>query len=373
MKRNGKWISGAYAAAFVALLVLGACGSPEEASNNAEPDAPAERPRAVEAVEVVEGRLGGQVAMTGRIRGKREASVVSETQGRIDRVHVDLGDEVAAGDVLVELPSRSEALALAQAEANLASARSELESVESRRERGSASSSELSRARANLRGAEQQVVQAEDALDTRSITAPISGRVATLGFDIDEGGTLASGTTVARIVDMSRVRLNASVGRREIARLEQGQAATVHIRDCEDVIEARLEAVGSRADEETGSFAVAIEWDNGDCIGMLRSGLSARATVDTGQGTAGILLPTAAIRTGVGATTAGAGETAEVFVIADGRAQLREVLVTERLGPKAVVSEGLQSGERVAVSGVSRLRDGDAVDATVIATSEEIE
>ncbi len=374
MKKTGKSSAGVPCVAVCGLaLILGACGSPDEAGEQTDPGQRTQQPTAVEAVEVVEGRLGGEVAMTGRIRGKREAPVISETQGRIERVLVDLGDDVEAGDVLVELPSRSEQFALAQAEANLASARSELESAESRRERGSASSAEVSRARANLRGAEQQVAQAEDALDRRTITAPISGRVASLGADIDVGATLSSGSAVAHIVDMSRVRLNASVGRREITPIERGQAATVHIRDCEDVIEAKVHAVGSRADGETGSFTVAIEWDNGDCVGMLRSGLSARAVVETGQGTQGVLVPTAAIRTGVGATTAGAGETANVFVLADGRAHLREVVIADRLGPRAVVSTGLEPGEQVAVTAVSRLRDGDLIDGTLIATSEEIE
>ncbi len=373
MRKNGK--GGRYNAAAILLvaLTLGACGAPGGENDNEEVDPSADRPRAVEAVEVVEGRLGGQVTMTGRIRGTREASVASETQGRIERVAVDLGDEVDSGDVLVALPSRSEELALAQAEENLASARSELESAESRRERGSASAAEVSRARANLRGAEQQVAQAEDALDRRTITAPISGRVAAIGPDIDEGASLGSGAQVARIVDMSDVRLNASVGRREIAGIERGLTASVQVRGCDETINARVAAVGTQADSETGSFTVGIEWSNGNCTGMIRSGLSARAVVDTGEGTTGILIPAAAIRTGVGATTAGPGETAEVFVLSDGQAHVRQVLIAERLGPRAVVSEGLEPGERLAVSGVSRLRDGDAVEGTVIATSEEIE
>lgn len=366
------WSTVARAAVFVAVATLVACGSPEQ-EDSAEFEAEDERARAVEAVEVVEGRLGGEVSMTGRIRGAREAGVLSETQGRIDAVRVDLGDEVESGDVLVELPSRSEELSLEQAEANLESARSELQSVESRRERGSASGAEVSQARANLRGAEQQLASARDQLDTRTITAPISGQVASLGADIDEGASLSSGVEVARIVDMSRVRLDASVGRREIRDISRGLPATVRVRDCEESIDARVEAVGSRADEQTGSFTVAIEWENGDCADMIRSGLSAGATVDTGGGTSGILVPTAAIRSGVGGNTAAAGETAEVFVISDDRAMVREVVIADRLGPRAVVSDGLEPGEQVVVSGVSRLRDGDAVDGTVISTSEEVE
>lgn len=361
---------------FLVVIVAG-CGNfagGDDDENEEDFEAVAEsRVRAVEAVELTEGRLGGEVRVFGRIRGTREATVISETQGQIESVHFDLGDRIEAGEVLVRLPDRTEEFAVEQARAQLETAESELESVESRRERGSASSAELSGARGNVFGAQQQLAQAEEAYENRTIRAPISGNIASIGQSVGEGDYLSSGTTVTRVVNMDRARLNASVGRRQVNMLEPGQPATVHVTDCRPEFEATVHSVSAGADEQTGSFAVAIEWDTECPTEELRSGLSAEATVQTGEGTQGIIVPTAALRSRVGETAGGEGATAELFVLEDGTAVSREVVIAERLGARAVASSGVEAGELVAVSGVSRLRDGDTIEAQRIGTSGEIE
>lgn len=364
--------------AFVALAAASCSNSEPQTGDSGL--GPPETVRAVEAVELVAGRLGGEVHVRGRIRGRSEATAVSETQGRIQSVHFDLGDEVRRGDALVRLANRTEQLAVEQAREQLASARTEADAVERRRERGGASAGELSSARANLRGVERQLAQAEEAYENRTIRAPIAGRIASIGASISSGDYIQNGASVARIVDLERLRLEAPVGRHQIASLERGQPARVLIRDCDEDIHARVSAVSAGADRETGSFVVAIEWDRaeGGCGGTLRSGMSASAVIETSRGAEGVLVPTAAFRTdsgGAGSDGAGSGRDQRValFVVEDGQAVLREVQLLDRLGATGVARSGVSAGETVIVTGVSRLRDGDRVEATRVADSGEIE
>ena len=348
-----------------------ACSNPEN-NGNATTERPANAPRAVESVELSEGRIGGEVQVRGRIRGRREVSVVSETQGRIDTVNFDLGDEVSAGDVLVRLPSRIEALAVEQAREQLSAARTEVDAVKTRVDRGSATALDLSNARANVSGAEQQLAQAEEAYENRTIRAPISGRISQVGSTISEGDFVQNGATVTRIIDLSRVRLNASVGRVQVPAIQPGQSALVSMRDCEQEFRGTVVAVSAGADPDTGSFEVAIEWDN-ICGSTLRSGLSASATIETDQGAEGVIVPTAALRSGVTESRNAINGRAELFVVENGRVELREVELSYRLGALAIAQSGVRAGEQVVTSGVTRLRDGDEVAATAIGTSGELE
>jgi cobalt-zinc-cadmium efflux system membrane fusion protein len=90
--------------------------------------------------------------------------------------------------------------------------------------------------------------------------------------------------------------------------------------------------------------------------------MSASAVVSTEDTSEGLLVPTAAIRR--------VGDTDFVFVETNGVVERREVSVRDRFGPRAIVSSGVAVGDRVAITAVSRLRDGDAVQATMIGTSE---
>jgi membrane fusion protein (multidrug efflux system) len=52
---------------------------------------------------------------------------------------------------------------------------------------------------------------------------------------------------------------------------------------------------------------------------------------------------------------------ASVFVIEDGRAERREIELGQREVGRVEVAGGLEAGERVAVTGLQRLRPGSAV------------
>ncbi len=359
MRRNG----GLTALAALVVLAVAGC-SAETHDETADAQAPSEiRPRAVETMEVVEGRLGGEVRVSGLVSGTREADVIAETQGRILSVDFDLGQVVSEGDVLVRFDDRTERLAMQQAMELRDGARLELEALERQAERGTVSRAVLTSARAALRGAEVAYEQALRTYGNRTVRAPIDGRVASREAVIREGNFVTQGSRVARIVDTTRLRLSGSVGEREVRFLQEGQEALVNVTAWgANRLEARVVAVGAGSDGQTGSFPVAIEWEN--CCGdIVRSGMSASAVVSTEDMTQGVLVPTAALRR--------IGEADYVFVVENGVVRRTNVDVRDRFGPRAVVTNGISVGEHVAITAVSRLRDGDAVQATMVGTSED--
>ncbi len=312
-------------------------------------------PLAVEAVEVTSQRLVQEVRGSGVVRGSREATLVSETEGVLEFVDFRLGEFVEEGQALAGLDDTVERLNYEQARQELQRATIELNAVERQAEAGTTSEAELSRVRSAASGARARVEQTRELLENRTLTAPISGYVASRADSLTPGNYLRRGLEVARIVDLARLEVEISVGEREVRFLEVGSPATVTIPSCErGTMPAAVEAIAAGSDLNTGSFPVVVAWEN-DC-GDIRSGVSAGVSIEPTNQRSRLVIPASAVLEDGGD---------HVFLAEEGSAVRREVTVEERLGNRAAISEGLSPGETVLVSGLTVLADGEPVDVTV--------
>ncbi|HEY8552210.1 MAG TPA: efflux RND transporter periplasmic adaptor subunit [Thermaerobacter sp.] len=113
----------AAASLVIAALLLGACGTPE---GNGAPGAGGSQEQApvpVEVAEAVPGTLAQPVELAGRVRARAEVPVRPQVAGLITAVHVEVGERVRQGQVLVELDAATAEAQVRQAEAALAAAR----------------------------------------------------------------------------------------------------------------------------------------------------------------------------------------------------------------------------------------------------------
>ncbi|MFP4301051.1 MAG: efflux RND transporter periplasmic adaptor subunit [Spirochaetaceae bacterium] len=310
---------------------------------------------AVEAVEVTAQRLVQEIRGSGVVRGEREAIVVSETEGVLEFVDFRLGDFVEEGEALTGVDDSVEQLNYEQARQELQRALIELNAAERRAEAGTVSEAELARVRSAASGARSRVEQTRELLENRTLTAPISGYIASKANSLGPGNYLQRGVEVARIVDLARLEVEISVGEREVRFLEVGSPAEVIIPSCEPRSRpAAVEAIAAGSDLTTGSFPVVVAWEN-ECADV-RSGVSATVAIEPTNQRSWPVVPASAVFDDDGD---------HVFVAEEGRAVRREVTVEERLGNRAAISEGLSSGEIVLVSGLTVLADGEPVDVTV--------
>lgn len=321
-------------------------------------------PRPIEAVEISSAGFIDYVGGSGRVAGTREATVVSESQGVLQRVDFDLGQSVSRGDVLAAFDDRVERLATEQARAASESARAELDALQRRFDAGAASRTELSRARAAAAGADAEYQRAVKRFEDRRITAPISGRVARKHSGVSEGSFLAAGVNVAHVVDTSRLQVVLAVGEREIHYVEPGARAEILMEVCAGRPQlGSVQSVAAGSDPQTGSFAVIVSWEN-RCGDRVRSGMSATVRIEPAVAQQVLMVPAAALLRRQGKSV--------VFVIEDNTVRRREVAVGQRVGNRAEVLEGLGEGELVAVSALSLLNDGDPVAVTVTGRSGEL-
>ncbi|MXY51349.1 MAG: efflux RND transporter periplasmic adaptor subunit [Gammaproteobacteria bacterium] len=188
-----------------------------------EPQVAAETLPSVPVVEVASGPVRMMVSAFGTVVPKTESRLVAEVAGRVVAVADTMvsGGFFAKGDVLVEIEQVDYAVAVAQSQARLKSALSELASAErayARQEElaatqaGSESNKDDARnrllvGRASVDEARVLLRRAERDLERTRLVAPYDGRVRS--ESVDPGQFVSRGETVASMysVDFAEVRL----------------------------------------------------------------------------------------------------------------------------------------------------------------------
>lgn len=350
--------------AAILLLFLTSCGADEDDISAASwaPDPEAEAALAVEVLQVSKGRLYPTVETAGVISGIREAYVVSETLGIIEEVVFEIGDTVEEGDLLLRVSDNIKRLSMEQARQQNETAGLDLQAVETFYSQGNASMAELTRARSAANGARAAYESALKMYEDTSIRAPISGAVAWKEPAAALGNYLTQGMRIARVVDMSSLRIDLSVGERQIGLIQEGADVEIFVSaPCGDmIIPGTVTALAAGSDAATGSFAVIVEAQN-TCGDSLRAGMSARVSIETRAGDEVILVPTSSVVVREGSEY--------VFVHRGGTAEAVKIDKGRQMGNRAEVLSGLSEGDEVVISGLSSLRPGMKIEPRLVGTS----
>src|SRR6266542_4356679 len=110
------------ALALLSTSLVAACGPSAAATTTA--------PTEVQAATAYRGAIQQSVAYRGAVRAREQITVLPKASGRVQKVNVDIGSPVHAGDVLAELEQDSPEIQVLQARANLAAAQAKLATIQ---------------------------------------------------------------------------------------------------------------------------------------------------------------------------------------------------------------------------------------------------
>jgi HlyD family secretion protein len=185
--------------------------------------------------------LTATVAAEGRVIGYPDAEVVvgAERGGRLVRVAVVEGQTVRKGDLLAEIESDELRASLAEARARVAEAEAEIRLAEAtlKRRRDLAEQKivaphdldqaqrDLDTARARAETARAAVARDEAQLRKTRIVSPIAGTV--VGRHVDTGEMVDSGTRIATVADLRRLRIDGEADEADAAALAVGAPVAI--------------------------------------------------------------------------------------------------------------------------------------------------
>ncbi|MEM7523644.1 MAG: efflux RND transporter periplasmic adaptor subunit [Pseudomonadota bacterium] len=316
----------------------------------------------------------------GVLEPKEITSLSFEVGGKLGELALSVGQRVSKGERLASLDSAqfladiaNKRAAVAEAEATLAQDTDDLARQEELLKRGAVTRVSVDEARtdfktsaARLTQAQQSLTSAEEDLLDAEIFAPFDGIINSI--DADSFATVSAGATVTSIYDASLYEVSFSVNFDTISRLVVGTPAKVRLADDPDVeLAAVVSELGERADT-VSSFPVIVQVQEDHPL--IRAGMAVEASFEFAlPAEIGYLIPiSAAITEGQIPETAGPNAVSPLALYvfdppgaaegAEGAVRRREVKMAGIRGNQLLIIEGLTPGERVAIAGVSFLRDG---------------
>ncbi len=303
----------------------------------------------VETAAAERRRLARAVEAVGTTRARRSVEIVPLAPGRVVAVDFRPGEQVAAGDVLVEIDADIERADLAEAEAVLAERRQAVERNRTLQRSNAVAKAQLDQIIAQAAAAEAALDRARRRLADRVIRAPFAGVVGLT--DVDPGARVEEGQVITTIDDLSEVEIEFSLPETLFAEIGAGQPVSARSAAFPDrSFTGQVSAIDTRVDQVSRAFRVRAVIPNPE--GALPAGMFMFLTL--------VLSEAEAVTVPEEAVIAQAAET-YVYVVEDGLAKRRAVTTGQRQDGRIAIEGGIAEGEMVVTRGTQRLRDGSAV------------
>lgn len=362
--------------ALVGMAVVGLSLHNAGATPDPTPTASAAIAVTVAAVDAKPVRLWSE--FSGRLTAVDSADVRPEVNGRITEIRFKDGQTVHAGDVLLVIDPRPYTAAVAKAEADLATARTNarLAGTELDRAKRLMEAQAVARdtydQRANAVGVAQASIQSADAilaqakldLDHAYVKAPIDGRVGRAEITVGNLVQTTPAPLLTTIVSNDGIYADFDVDEQTYLRTVRAHATTLEQEkklpvqltlpgDAAHTYDGAIESFDNRIETGTGTIRARAHFANTD--GALVPGMFVSVRLWAATPSNAILVPEDAV---------GSDQSKRfVFVVTPGhKADYREVALGQEMDGKRVVLSGLHSGERIIVDGVQRVQPGAAVD-----------
>jgi membrane fusion protein, multidrug efflux system len=247
---------------------------------NADLPAIAERQAADDALVAVQVELhrAAERISALEIRGRTEADALVEvraqTAGTVEERLVAKGQQVEPGALLCVIERGAREARLAQAQAQLKQAETDLEAKLALAEKGHLPRNQIPALEATANAGRAAVAEAELELSRTEVRAPIAGIIQDPLASV--GDVVQLGETCATIIDNDPMKVIGQVAEREIGQLEEGMPARVRLVSGDEA-EGEISYIAPSADPQTRTFRVEIIVANPG--GAIRDGVTALAFV----------------------------------------------------------------------------------------------
>jgi len=308
-------------------------------------------PAVVTATEVAAQHWRPRLDAVGTVVAVQGIEVANEVPGLVREIAFESGQQVATGDVLLQLDDAVDQAELRGLQAALALAKLRYQRAARLIKQRSVSQSDVDTARAELSSAQAQVASQQALIGKKVIRAPFDGVLGLRAVSL--GQYLPAGTSIAPLVKLDPVYVDFSLPERRLPEIAVGQKVRVTV-DAHpgQTMSGELVAVDPGIDSGTRLLRLRARLANPD--GELRPGMFARVALDLGRDEQVLTLPRTAI------TYAPYGDAVFLIQSRDGKdtVQQRQVHTGAVLGERVVIEQGLQGGDRVVLTGQVKLRNG---------------
>lgn len=296
------------------------------------------------------GILSENLSLIGSVFAAKEVSLLSETQGRVLSVSVDVGDRVSSGSVIAKVDDEIKKASFLNAEANYEKTKKDLDRYDKLFKEKSGTESQLDQARFAYKTAESQYIIAKRQLEDTKIVSPISGEI-TQRF-IEKGSLLAVNTPIVYIVDISSLKVKVNAAEQDAFKMHIGDAVEIQTDVYpNETFTGKIRSISAKADD-AHNYPIEITLANSSQK-PLRGGMLARVHFVSVKKEKALIIPREAL--------VGSIRTPQIFVLNNDIVELRNISVGANVDGKIEVLNGLKQGETVVVNGQANLKNNAKV------------
>ncbi len=362
---------------------------------------------AVHVQDVQKRDLAKSISLVGQTVPKAQVDIAAKYQGRVMNVYAELGQKVAAGDLLIEEDTRDAAILVeqnqhayqeavaniqtnsAQLHANLSKYKADYDKAQRTYERylhvfnaGGISKETLALARqamedakgnydavanqftdgeaSSILAARETAAKAKATVEASKkqhsdllLTSSIDGVV---GYrNVEAGNMVSAGQKLLSIFDTSTMYVDYQVAEADLPVFKVGMPLTVNITSLGKDFQGDIIYISPQIDTSTMNYVLRVSLDNGN--GLLKGGMFADAKLKDLVRRQVITVPKAAVVTKNGKLLTYVLHTDKNTV------EQREVRTGANGDDAVEILDGLQLGEKVATTNLARLYDGAQVQA----------
>lgn len=307
-----------------------------------------------------------QLTSVGTLTAVHGVDISSEVAGQVRKVNFKSGQNVRAGEVLVQLNADAEI-----AQMNALRAAAELAAITLKRDQARLEAAAVSQAQvdsdmADLKSKNAQLAQQRALFAKKTIRAPFAGRVGITATN--PGQYLNSGDKIVTLQEIDPIYVDFYLPQRQVAMVSVGQAVYARS-DAYDgkIFRGKITAINPKLDTTTRNVQVQATIANPQRL--LLPGMYANAMVDVGEKKHYLTLPQTAITYNPYGST--------VFIVtpvapkgnapsappAEGGLEVQQAFVTtgDTRGDQVAITSGLKEGQMVVTSGQIKLKNGSRI------------
>ena len=319
-----------------------------------------------------------QLSAVGSLRAERGADLSSEVNGIVDSIGFKSGDDVKAGQLLLQLRSADDEAHLESLKAAAALAEIVNNRDLAQFKAGAVSQATLDSDAANLRSARAQVAEQQALVNKKLVHAPFAGHLGIRAVDL--GQYLSAGTKIVTLQQLDPIFVDFYLPQQSLGQIKVGQKLSA-VSDTypDQPFTGQVVAIDPRVDTDTRNVQVRANLANPER--KLLPGMYANVSIEIGAPARYLTLPqTAVAYNPYGATVyivvphvekPKDGEAAKPATPPPGASpgsnapdlEVKQVFVTTGAtrGDQVAILKGVNEGDQVVTSGQIKLRNGALV------------
>ncbi|HAN19759.1 MAG: hypothetical protein A2X13_12310 [Bacteroidetes bacterium GWC2_33_15] len=294
--------------------------------------------------------IKSDISYHGTFEPSLEVTVVSESQGKVNKYTINEGDFISEGETMVWLDSDLTGYQLETAEAAWLKAQNDLKRFENLTPGESVSTQQLEEIKLACQNARSTYLAIKKQYENTFIKAPVSGTVSKRYFE--KGSFVAPGSPVADLINIQKMKFNAWFTAIDRIQVKTGQKVTLTSDLYPGVsYEGTIKVIGVKPDNSR-RYLVQAEVVNSSEKPLV-SGIDGTIYIQNTNDEKKLVIPRNCIVSSVIQPM--------VYVVSDGTAKLREIVISQITNGQAIIESGLTEGDIVVLSGQINLENNTTV------------